>query len=339
MTKRIWTVAVGFAAVAAILAVPSALAAYTSTKLEIQQVGTKLTAKISASPDDDPTAMAQVYAPAGTQITTNQAPGTVLGTANVHARVLALAGADVELTGQIVVASPGQVPTSQSAPCLLGATPLATWLMVLSALGQEVAFPLYLVPNPGPPTLGPAYVLVCLPAPDTPAAQADPKMSVKLYSATLTVSGVFSPVPVGAWISIWTPYTPKTGVPNQAGTLVAPASVAPGAVTITAKGAGNGAVVSGAVTQAGQPRGGATVTVLGGSVKSKLTTRKRAKVAANGRFSVKFASGTFFRADAVATSAAAAPLCTQLQPLIAPTPCVNPTVNGFTAKSKVVTKR
>ena len=339
MRKRIWTVAVGFVAVAAIIAVPSALAAYTSTKLEIQQVGTKLTAKISASPDDDPTALAQVYAPAGTQITANQAPGTVLGTASVHARVLALAGADVELAGQIVVAAPGQVPTSQSAPCLRGATPLATWLMVLSALGQEVAFPLYLVPNSGSAALGPAYVLVCLPAPDTPAAQADPKTSVKLYSATLTISGVFSPVPLGAWISIWTPYTPKTGVPNPAGTLVAPAAVAPGAVTITAKTARSGAVVSGVVTQAGQPRGGATVTVLGGSVRSKLTTRKRAKVAANGRFSVKFATGTFFRADAAATSAAAEPLCTQLQPLIAPTPCVNPTVNGFTAKSKVVKKK
>lgn len=339
MRKRIWMVAAGFAALAAILAVPSALAAYTSTKLEIQQVGTKLTAKISASPDDDPTALAQVYAPAGTQITTNQAPGTVLGTANVRAIVLALAGADIELTGQILVAAPGQVPTSQSAPCLRGATPLATWLMVLSALGQNVTFPLYLVPNSGPAALGPAYVLVCLPAPDTAAGQADPTKSVKLYSATLTISGVFSPVPLGAWISIWTPYTPKTGVPNPAGTVVAPAAVAPGAVTITAKGAGNGAVVSGAVTQAGQPRGGATVTVFGGSVRSKLATRKRAKVTANGRFSVKFASGTFFRADAVATSAAAAPLCTQLQPLFAPAPCVNPTVNGFTAKSKVVKKK
>ena len=57
-------------------------------------------------------------------------------------------------------------------------------------------------------------------------------------------------------------------------------------------------MVTGSVTQAGQPRGGATVTVLGGSVKSKLTTRKRVRVSASGKFTAKFAVGTFFRADA-----------------------------------------
>ena len=81
------------------------------------------------------------------------------------------------------------------------------------------------------------------------------------------------------------------------------------------------------------------MTVLGGSTKSKLTTRKRVRVGANGKFATKFAVGTFFRADAVATGGAAPPLCTQLQPLLGATPCVNPTVNGFTAKSKVVRKK
>ena len=62
MKRRIPTVLAGLAAIVALIAVPSALAAYTSTKLEVQQVGSKLTAKISANPDDDPTAAAQVYA-------------------------------------------------------------------------------------------------------------------------------------------------------------------------------------------------------------------------------------------------------------------------------------
>jgi hypothetical protein len=93
------------------------------------------------------------------------------------------------------------------------------------------------------------------------------------------------------------------------------------------------------VTQAGQARGGATVTILGGATRAKLTTRKRVRVGANGRFAAKFNLGTFFRATAVATSAAAAPLCTQLSAALAPIPCVNPTVNGFTAKSKVVKKK
>jgi len=110
-------------------------------------------------------------------------------------------------------------------------------------------------------------------------------------------------------------------------------------VSIAAKISGRGAIVSGTVTQGGQPRAGATVTVLGGSAKSRLTTRKRVRVAANGRFTTRFAAGTFFRADATAAGGAAPAVCTQVQPLIGSTPCVNPTVNGFTAKSKVVRKK
>jgi hypothetical protein len=81
------------------------------------------------------------------------------------------------------------------------------------------------------------------------------------------------------------------------------------------------------------------VTVSGGSVKSKLTTRKRVRVSASGKFTAKFPVGTFFRADAVATGGAAPPLCAQLQPALGSVPCVNPTVNGFAVKSKVVRKK
>ena len=341
MRRRIWTVVIGLVGAAALLAVPSALAAYTSTKLEIQQVGTKLTARISANPDDDPTAAAQVYAPAGTQLTTNQAPGTALGTADVRARILALGGADVQLTGKIVVAAPGQVPPAQSAPCLRGATPLATWVMALQALGQTVNFPLYLVSTAGGPfaATSPAYVQVCLPAPDAPGVT-DPTQTVKLYSATLTVAGVFSPVPVGAWISIWTPYTPKTGLPNPAGTVVAPAAVAPGAVSVAAKKKGLGAIVSGRVTQAGQARGGASVTIFGATRKTGLRRLGKVSVTANGAYSFRARRGVYFRATATAAAGSAAPLCAALAPQLPPgIPCVNPTVNGFVAQSKVAKKR
>ena len=39
MKRRIWTVAAGLAAVAALIAVPAAMAAYTSAKLEVTQSG------------------------------------------------------------------------------------------------------------------------------------------------------------------------------------------------------------------------------------------------------------------------------------------------------------
>src|SRR5262245_29572073 len=338
MKRRIGTVAVGLAAVAALIAVPAAMAAYTSPKLEVNQTATGVVVKASLNPNDDPTARVGIIAPTGTQLTTTQAPGTVLGPVKAIVKALDLAGADLPLEGQLVVAAPGQVPAATVTQCTQNVTPIATWVMVLQAAGQTLQVPTYLVPTSGALTAaGPAYIAICLPPPDVPAGTPGrATFGAKVYSAELAINGVFSRVAVGAWISSWVPYTPGAGVPNPGGAVVAPAAIAPGAVTITAKRSGRGAIVSGAVTQAGQPRGGATVTVLGGSVKSKLTTRKRATVSASGRFTVKFPLGTFFRADAVATGGTATPLCTQLQPLIGATPCVNPTVNGFSAKSTVV---
>jgi hypothetical protein len=340
MRRRIWTIAAGLAALAALIAVPAAVAAYTSTKLEISQTGSTLVAKISADPTDDPTASARVYAPTGTQLTTNQAPGTELGSVTAAAKALALGGADLPLKGRLVVAMPGQIPASSQAACLQGAAPLATWVMVLAAAGQNVNVPLYLVATSGAAAaLGPAYVQVCLPPPDIPESQGGAPFGVKLYSAAITVRGVFSPVPVGAWISIWTPYTPGTGKPNLAGTIAAPAAVAPGAVSASAKRSGLGAVVSGRVTQAGQPRGGATVTIRGGAKASALKKLGSVKVKANGSYSFKARRGTFFRVTAVATSATAAPLCTALATALAPIPCVNPTTSGFTVQSRTVKKK
>lgn len=340
MRKRIWTVTAGLATLAALLAVPGALAAYTSTKLEITQTGTTVVAKVTSDPSDDATAAVRVFAPAGTQLTTNQAPGTRLGTATAVAKALALAGADVPLQGPIVVAAPGQVSATTQAACLQGATPLATWVMALEAAGQPAQFPLFLVATTGTTAaLGPAYVQLCLPPPDIPESLGGAPFGLKLYSATLSVTGVFSPVPLGAWIGIWTPYTPGTGRANVAGTIATPAAIAPGAVNLAAKRTGLGARLSGVVTQAGQARGGATVAIFGGRKATGLKRLGRASVADNGRFAFKAKTGTFFRADVIAAPGVAASLCAQLSPALAPIPCVNPTVNGFAAKSKVVKKK
>jgi hypothetical protein len=339
MKGRSWTVAVGIAAVAAVVVVPAAMAAYTSPKLEVTQTATGVVVKASLNPNDDPTARVAINVPVGTQLTTTQAPGAVLGPVKAIVKALDLAGADLPLEGQLVVAAPGQVPAAQQTACIGTTAPLATWVMVLSAAGQTLTVPTYLLPQTQT-QLGPAFMVICLPPPDVPVGAPNrATFGAKVYSAELTINGVLGKVATGAWISSWVPYNPGAGTPNIAGAVVAPAAIAPGAVTISAKRSGKGAVVTGSVTQAGQPRGGATVSVLGGSVKSKLTIRKRVKVSASGRFTTKFAVGTFFRATAVATGAAAAPLCSQLQSTIGQVPCVNPTVNGFSAKSKVVRKK
>lgn len=342
MKARIWTIAAGLAALAALIAVPAALAAYTSPKLEITQTGTGVVVRATLSPDDDPTARVAIVAPTGTQLTTSQAPGTVLGPVRAVVKALDLAGADLPLEGQLVVAAPGQIPASTVAQCTGGATPLATWVMVLTAAGQTLQVPTYLVSTAGTPlaSAGPAYIVICLPPPDVPVGTPGrATFGAKVYQAELTINGVFSRVAVGAWISTWVPYTPGAGTPNAAGVVASPAAIAPGAVSLTARRAGRGATLTGAVTQAGQARAGATVAIFGGQRANRLTRLGRVRVAASGRFTFRARTGTFFRADAVAVGGAAPPLCTQLQPLIGATPCVNPTVNGFTARSRVVRKR
>jgi hypothetical protein len=337
MRGRIWTLAAGLAALCALVAVPAAMAAYTSPKLVVTQTATGVVVKASLDPNDDPTARVAILTPAGTQLTTSQAPGTVLGPVKAIVKALDLAGADLPLEGQLLVAAPGQVPAAQQAACIGSGAPVATWVMVLTAAGQTLTVPTYLIPQTQA-GVGPAAIVICLPPPDVPAGTPGrATFGAKVYSAELTINGVFGTVASGAWISAWIPYTPGAGTPNGAGIVVAPAGIAPGAVTLGAKSAGKGAALSGRVTQGGQGRT-ASVTIYGGAKAGKLKALGRARVAATGAFAFKTKTGTFFRAKAVGAPGTASSVCDQVKAVLT-YPCVNPTVNGFTAQSKVVKKK
>jgi len=343
VNRRIWTVAAGLAALAAIIAVPSAYAAYTTAKLEVRPAANGATVRATLSPDDDPTASVRIFAPTGTSLTTNQAPGTVLGPVQAIVKALDLGGADLPLTGQLVVAAPGQITPAAQAACLGATAPLASWVMVLSAAGQTLPVPAYLVATAGAQTaLGPAYIQVCLPPPDVPVGTPGrATFGAKLYSAELTINGVFSSS-AGVWVSFWTPYVPAVGQINAAGTIASPAVVAPGTVTAAARRAGRGgrgATVTGRVMQGGQPRARATVTVFGGQRRARLSRVGRVRTNAAGRFTFRARSGVFFRVNVAAAAGAAPAACTALAPAIAPVQCANPTSNGFAAQSRVVRKR
>ena len=120
MTRRIWTLTAALAALAAIVAVPSALAAYTTPKLEVRQTATATTFRVTQSSSEDATALARIFVPAGTTLTTTQAPGTVLGRASALLKLHGLAGAEVPVEGSVVVAAPGQVPADSQLRCLQG---------------------------------------------------------------------------------------------------------------------------------------------------------------------------------------------------------------------------
>jgi len=329
MRARFWTTVAGLASVAALVAVPSALAAYTSPKLEVRQAGAVVTIKASQAPDDDATAAVLISAPEGTQLTTTQAPGTVLGTVRALVIATALGGAQLPIEGQVLVAPPGAVPAEVVQACIGEEASAATWLLALSAAGQQLSLPMFLLADP-------TAIAVCLPHPSTAT------FGAKLVTADFSVSGVFSPTRLGAWVAFWVPWNATGDAINAAGTVASPAAIAPGAVTIAARRTGPrgaGAIVTGRVTQAGQARAGATVQVFGGPRRTGLRRLGRVRVSASGTYTFRARTGTFFRATAVAVTAAAPPLCAALTSVLAPIPCVNPTTNGFTAQSRVLQKR
>lgn len=340
MKRRIWTVAMALASVTALVAVPSAFAAYTTAKLEVRQTGTSALIKATLDPNDDPTASVRIFVPTGTQLTTTQAPGTSLGPVRAIVKALDLAGADLPLEGNLVVAAAGQIAPATQAACLGTVTPLASWVMVLSAAGQTLPVPAYLVATTGTQAaLGPAYIQVCLPPPDIPiGTPGRATFGAKLYSAELTINGVFSQS-AGAWVAFWTPYRPGLGQVNAAGTVASPAAIGAGAVTVAARKAGKGATVSGRVTQGGQARPGSAVAIFGGPRANRLKRLGRVRTSATGAFTFRAKTGVFFRANVTAAVAAAPAVCSALTAAIAPVPCVNPTTNGFTVQSRVIRKR
>jgi hypothetical protein len=344
MKKRIWTVIAGVVTIAALVAIPAAYAAYTSPKLEVAQAGTAVTVKASLDPNDDPTARVAITAPLGTQLTTTQAPGTVLGPVQAIVKALDLAGADLPLTGQLVVAAPGQVPAATQTACIGSTTPLATWVMVLTAAGQTLTVPTYLLPQTTNQQLGPAFIVICLPPPDVPVGTPGrATFGAKVYSAQLTINGVFSRVTTGLWLASWVPYTPSAGAPNVAGAVVSPAGIAPGAVSLSARRSGAkgvGATLTGRVTRAANLTGPRpVVTIFGGPTSARLRSLGRPRVGAGGAFTFRARSGVFFRARAVAAPGPDPALCQQIASLVGTVPCVNATVNGFTAQSRVIRKR
>ncbi len=341
MRKRI---SIALAVVAAAVAVPAvvvaASTAYTSPTLKVSQAGTKTVIAASAAVADDATARAAIYVATGTSIVSNQAPGTPIGSVKAQVSALALGGALLPLTGPIIVAPPGAVPAASQTACIQTATPTATWLLVLQAAGQTINLPAYLLPTAGPEAaLGPAKVVFCLAPPDIPVELGGATFGAKFLSAELTVDGVFGAVTTGVWIAFWTPWQAGNGQVNAAGTVASPAAIAPGAVTAKAKKKGLGAVVSGAVSQSGQPRSNATVAIWGAKGKAALRRLGAVKAKANGTYTFTAKTGDVFQARVVAASGSAPPLCAALTPALGGIPCVNPTVNGFTAQSKQVRKK
>ncbi len=341
MKRGIRALSVAAAALVVLALAGVASAAYTTPKLSVTYLPGSVTRIVaSAGVDDDATARAAIYVPTGTTLpTTVPAPGTKVGTVVAQVSALALGGALLPLTGDIVVAPPGAVPAASQLGCIGPTAPAATMLLVLQAAGQTLNVPAYLIVNTGADAaFGPARLVFCLPPPDVPVDKGGATFGAKFLSADLTLNGVFGPVTQGAWIGMWLPWNAGTGTVNIAAAVGSPAFVAPGAVTLTGKKVAGRKVFAGKLSQGGVGFGG-RVQIWGATGKATLKLLKSVTATAGGAFAFtpsKASKATRFQARTVAVGRSFPTGCSTLT---LPAPCVNATINGFTAQSKAIVLR
>lgn len=210
------------AALAALAFTSSALASF-APKLVVSTStsgsGTRIGVLVGAS--DDPTAETQIYVPSAYTIGT-PAAGTKLGDVTATAQAADLGNTVLPLTGELDAIAPTSTTLTDAQAC--GVTPTQTWDLHLSAAGQALDIPVFVVTAAAPAATA-GYtneLIVCLPPPDVPAGTPGRAVfGAKLLSATFTSSAISEPAASGdyRWTSLWTPYTPNTGKPNPAATV------------------------------------------------------------------------------------------------------------------------
>ena len=225
MRKSIRAALLACAAVATLVFAGSALASF-APKLVVSSATPQATGGgptrigVVVSNTDDPTARVSIYVPAGYQVGT-PAPGK-LGDVTATAAAADLGGAVLPLTGELDAIAPTAATTTAAAQC--GVSPAQTWNLALTAAGQTLNIPLFVVAGAAPEVAA-GYqwkLVVCLPPPDVPAGTPGrATFGAKLLSATFSSSAITQPVASGdyRWTSLWTPYNPGKGTPNQAASV------------------------------------------------------------------------------------------------------------------------
>ena len=137
-------------AVAALSALAFAGSAFASfaPKLIVASSGTGGTVRLGVVVNnaDDATAKVSIYVPAGYQIATP--PAGKIGSVTATASAADLAGAVLPLTGELDAIAPTPTTTGLAAQC--GVTPSQTWNLHLSAAGQPLDIPLFVVAGAAP---------------------------------------------------------------------------------------------------------------------------------------------------------------------------------------------
>jgi hypothetical protein len=306
-------------------------------KLSVSQTATSLTIKITQAQADPQPAKIQIFVPTGYTLNTSAAPGTMIGTTSgsVFARD---ANIPLPLSGDVVVA-----PPDTNAPGCTTGTHMAVWLLRLQVAGQTIQLPVAVDAVPTGPlaAFGSFQLVTCLAPADVP--QGTPGRSpngAQLLEAVFTVNNVFAvPAAQTTWKALTTPYTPATGVPNQAGTVETRALVGAGSLSIGTRVTNKKKRIlriSGKLTQAGAAVAGSQVRLLLNGKSSRFTAR----TSATGNYSVvlrktgKKSTTTFQSRVTVAERDVTSTACAS--PTLPTFACVSATASGFTAVSRRV---
>ena len=329
----------------ALAAAGSAFAVYTPTlaispgNLTAGGAGAN-TIKITSSAADDATAKITIYAPLGYTVNLSQAVGAKIGKVNAQIIAVALGGALLPLTGDIVVDDPAKYTAAPaSVGCAGAAAHSAVWLLNLSVAGQTLAVPVYVDKTTGAEaTFASMKIQTCLSSPNATVAQGGNSVGAKAVSIDFTFNGVLTnPAAAGdsTWRALFTPYVTGGIATNAAGTIESRSIVRlPAALTF---GASKGKV-SGKVTEGGKGLAGLRVTIWAGPSAKKLAKAGSVKTKSDGSFSYKAKKGTFYQAKAtLGTRGNTTAGCAGGSfPAFAPVPCATATIGGWTAASKVV---
>jgi hypothetical protein len=297
---------------------------------------------------NDPIAKVTIFSPAGYASNLSAAPGTTIGRVAAIAKVNDLGGALFGLHGNVVVANPAD-PTIQqtSTLCTQSPTNQAVWVLNATLSGQALSIPVF-VNKVGPFTT----LQVCLRPPDLPQGTPGRQpLGAQLVSADFTINNVFTNGPRGEyeWSGIFTPYTPRAGTPNAAGTVEWRTYVGlPSTLTLAKAKTANGIKLVGKLTvnglsprnvrlglYSGRKGGPAPNAVSAGTGKKVAQTRS---LPASGRYalsrpSVKFATFFQMRFENYGT-----PSCPTPSPTGLPVRCIGEDLAAVTSNQVKATK-
>jgi hypothetical protein len=298
MKQALRLVAVACAALGALVLSGTAMAAYTTPRLEIinpsERVGGggPLTIRVQQTKEDDATFRLVIYVPQGYTSSIVPQEGQQIGTASAQVNATAISpDAIVPVTGRIVGDNFTPADYPQGFGCVFGGPPTGTidgvWRLELTAAGQTLIVPMYVqTVTAGPEAaFASAKLTTCLPSPYPEAGPARAALGAKLINATLTLPSLFSNPATGGtytWRSIWTPYRPSSATPNPAGTVEAQAAdVIPVQLTTTARYRNGRITVTGSLLENRVGVRGARVQILVG--RTARGVRRVATVSTNAR--------------------------------------------------------